>query len=746
MKQYIFLFLWFVTCTATAQRLKFRELFPLLIGFSTDRQKNELKEYLAFDLDHPNANLRLALIYESNYKKTDPLTDYAFVLANAEQAKIRYLKSKQLVDEHETKRNEDYYAPLFKMYDPKGKPAIQFQPISSKINGGYDSAILFLSKIPPIYKAFTKSVNFYDQSVRIFAGITEEFNTIEDVYLLYDESLESRFTQLKNNYDSSLYYLNKYIELIHEYPIHGHLQTYTIRPVITYRLDGLLTNINFLSDKIELWNYSTWAKQVIKKVNGEVTDMRNKLMISNEKLDETLAKISTSPISDYPPRYKVDKPLIFNLNNLDRQSAVLSLLEFKTFKQELEIQNRSKSLDTLFSIHNAEVVSALLYTNRKADTLIKEFKSRLTAAKVNKHHAFVTRFFGGLPGLDKYAISQQQNINESYVQFGQELRNNLVAINLTDLNFTNKEGQLKSGRFAVPLTIQPVASASLDQGLLITRFNRKNPDGSAYLGGIFKPDKKKNLIASFLARINPDGRIGWFKEISLPIDSTKVGDAHTYLGPIALTQEGCALLVHSVHVVRGEATNTFIYFNEKGEERMKIKLTGRSYPRFLLYEERSNSFALAFKGTEEKEKYNALESIEMLGINLLGEINWKSEGIQLTGTLSDVMSLSDGYLLTGNYFLLNDQNGTEFRTKISSGECSPYLIKLSTRGKLVFSKPMGTPNSFYLHRIIKINDMSIQLLGHPQTMEAGLTSLFTPTEKVLHIMTNRLGQTISTNY
>ena len=261
-----------------------------------------------------------------------------------------------------------------------------------------------------------------------------------------------------------------------------------------------------------------------------------------------------------------------------------------------------------------------------------------------------------------------------------------------------------------------------------------------------KPDKKKKIISSFLARINPDGKIGWFKEISLPIDSTKISDAHTYLGPIALTQEGCAMLVHSVHAVRGDAANTFIYFNEKGEERMKKKLIIKAYPRSLLYEERSNSFALVFKGIEEKEKYNVLESIEMLGINLLGEINWKSQSIQLTGTLSEVISVSDGYLLVGNYFVINDQNGTEFRTKISNGECSPYLIKLSTRGNLVFTKPIITPNSFYLHRLIKINDMSIQLLGHSQTMEAGLNNSFSSTEKLLHIMTNRLGQTISTNY
>ena len=45
------------------------------------------KEYLVEDLEHPNANFRLALVYEQNYKTADPLTQYAFAFnARASQA------------------------------------------------------------------------------------------------------------------------------------------------------------------------------------------------------------------------------------------------------------------------------------------------------------------------------------------------------------------------------------------------------------------------------------------------------------------------------------------------------------------------------------------------------------------------------------------------------------------------------------------------------------------------------------
>jgi hypothetical protein len=48
--------------------------------------------------------------------------------------------------------------------------------------------------------------------------------------------------------------------------------------------------------------------------------------------------------------------------------------------------------------------------------------------------------------------------------------------------------------------------------------------------------------------------------------------------------------------------------------------------------------------------------------------------------------------------------------------------------------------------VVKINDMSIQLLGNSETMESGVSGVLKPTEKFLHVMTNKFGQQISTNF
>jgi hypothetical protein len=744
MKKIFTLTLFLVALSVSAQRLKYRDLFVLLPGLSSEQQKTQLKEYLVEDLDHPNANFRLALIYENNYKNSDALTDYAYVMANAEQAKIRFFKSKQIVTEREVDRNNEYYAPIFKMFDAKGKPFVPYPIVSAKINNGLDSATLFLAKAPDIYKNFTKSVNHYDQATKIFAKISEEFSSPENLYLLYDDQVDKRFTQLKMNYDSSIFFLENYLKLIKEYPIQGHKQTYKVKAINTYRLDGLITRMNFLTNSIDLWDYGTWVDNVRKKVKTDVEDLRLKITKTNEKLDETLQKISVSTATNLPAPSKIDKQLVFNLNNLDRQSVVLSILEYKHFRQEWDILHRGKQLDTSLSVRNAEVFTNLIYANRKADTLLRELKLKITAPKVDKHRQFVVKNFGGQPGLEKYATNEQQYIATAFNEYGNELRTNLLGSAVADPVFTNKENSIKTTRGAVSLLLQTPTPELLEQGLFVTLFNKKNPDGSAYIAGIYK-EKKKSIVNSYLLRLNPDGKTAWIKDLSVSVDSAVVGDANTYLGPVVLTQEGCALVTRSVHTSRGDQINTFFYINEKGEERLRKKILENSFPRTMVYSEKSNAFILSLKGNTQEQNFSSIEAITTLSINVLGEVIWKKD-IQLTGTLVDLIPVIDGYLLAGNFLIMKDPKGAEVRTKVSSKECSPYVVKLSERGELITSQPFLTPGSFYLKRIVKVSDNSVNLLGYHETVDIGLSKVFSPGEKMLHIMTNRTGQLICSDY
>jgi hypothetical protein len=737
-------FLIILSVSAHAQRVKYRDLVITLPTLSVEQQKNQLKEYVTEDLDHPNANFRLALLYEYNYRTADPLTAFEFSMANAEQARNRFLKSGQLCDSREVERNNDYYAPIFKTFDERGRPAVPFATVSRKITGGYDSAGLFLDKMPAIYKAFTRSVNAYDQAVKVFALINLTYRSPEDLYMLYDKELDSQFTDLKSNYDTCIAALNQYLKLTQVYPLKSHQQTYQVKPIETYHLDGLITGLTFLTPTIELWDYGAWVDKTRKVVQTDIAELRKHLATTNEHLDETLRKISVASDTQMPPLTKIDKQVAFTLNNFDRLSVIQSLMDFKAFKEQWEIESRSKVLDTTLSSHNAAVYSSLIYANRKADTLLQQLKTRITPARMNKHKELIAKMYGGPAGLEKYARDQEQHVKETFNEYTQELRTNVAGL-AGDNSYTTKDNMLKSGKFTVPLLTALPTTEGLDQGLLFTQFNQKNSDGSAYVAGVYKPDKKKNLISTYLVRINPDGKVAWLKDFNLPVDSAAKDDANSQPGPIVLTQEGCAMIVRSVHTTRGDALNHFIYLNEKGEDKIRLRLKEKVFPRFLLYSEKSNQFVLTFKGNDLQQQFAAAENITTLGVNILGQEVWRKE-IPLKGTITDVINLADGYMLAGNFTEIKDTTGKEIRTKAGTSECNPYLVRLSERGDVMHITPVLSASSVYLTRLVKVNDTSINLIAFGEKLDSGLSKTFGESDKMIHVMSNRRGQVICTTY
>jgi hypothetical protein len=240
-----------VLSEAHAQRIKYKDLFPFLARMSMEEQKNALKEYISQDPDHPNANYRLALVYESNFKNADPLTQFQFAMANAEQAKIRFLKSKQLVDDREITKNNEYYSTGSGTLDAKGKPMIDFATVSKRMGNGMDSTSLFLEKIPPIYRSFTQSVNYYDHAVKIFSELNKEFLSLDDLFLYYNNDLDKQLLELKEDFDSARFFFDRYQQLTKAFPVAIHKQQYHVNAIVTYRLDGLITRMNFLTDDVE---------------------------------------------------------------------------------------------------------------------------------------------------------------------------------------------------------------------------------------------------------------------------------------------------------------------------------------------------------------------------------------------------------------------------------------------------------------------------------------------------------------
>jgi hypothetical protein len=707
---YVFAFCILASLTVAGQKHRYKDIAPALDTTTTSEQMMSLRAYLLDDPDQPNANFRLALLHYNTFRKADPLLEYKKAIAHAKQAILLFTKAKVIVTASDVKGDNEYYAPLFKTVDSKGKPFVEFTLVQQKMITAMDSAQRFVEKMPPIYKAFTRSVRQYDQAVKTFAAINTDYKTLEDIYMLFDASLDQRLDLLKNSYDSAIVYFNNYQSLIADYPLKKYNQKSHVRSISVYRMDGLLTALSFLTPDVEFWNYSEWVEGVRKAHRDQIVPLKDKIASTELKVNESLTRIPANTVSPVEELAKVSKDLIFQLNNYDKNSLALALLEYKAFKQGWLLKQKSIATDTALD-SRLQLYSNLIQLNRGADTLITHVKNAATDINVKKHQAFLEKYYSGANGLKTFIDIETALIENSFKDYRETLQTNLRRYN------PNPEGTnkfVKINNFNVPLFIDKKSVDQLDNMSMLTQRIARLPDGSVYVSGVHKMNKKtNNNLTVFVTRLNADGKPAWLKELNFSPDSLATLDASNYVGDMVTTQEGCALVVTSARQTSGPRVNNFVFLNDKGEIK-SIRLKDAATARKMVYQESSNSFVVVFKGSAEKQQYQVEEPLAISSINVLGDLLWRQD-IALTGTFQDLIPVRDGYVVTGNYGVMKDQNGREVRTKIAQGQSNPFLIKINLKGDRILTLPLTSDRSIVIDKVVKVNDGSINLLGFEGT-------------------------------
>ncbi len=681
---------------------KYKDIYPTLVQSSDDEALSILKAYMVNDLDHPNSNFRLALIYERRYKACNPITQYERAIANANEAKLRFTKSAAVINEKEVSKNTGYYADFANGFDGKGRPIVDFSFVNKKIREGYDSAKLFTDKMPEIYEYFTKSVNFHDKAIKLFNEINGNFTSRDRLLLMYNDDLKSKLEALKLNYDSSIVNLDKYLAAGKLYDPNKFDQSYTIKEIDTYRLQGLLTSPNFLIKDIEIWNYKKWADNAIAEVNKDISALRKDLEQAEIALNASLKRMNPMAYNpDFVP-YNVDNKLIFNLIKYDNESLPVALLRYKQFKQSLIGQlGLVNNRDTTGAINSYLIqLGDLIYKAKDADSLLQIAKRRIDKENIAKYPLFFQTYYNGESGLNLLINNEKKMANEALDKGVSQMFQNLIS---PDKTLGTEYFNYRS--IKIPTAAKYINPDSLDAALHTTQIVA-NTDGSHYLVGLNKSNRKPNHVNVFIAKADDKNKVTWYKEF--PFSEDKVDPTINLIGGVATTPEGCAILVRSRN--SSGFINRLFYISENGEEIFNKEIETSLYPRKMQYVENTNAFVLAYKGVSKEQNIKEKEKLETLSINILGDVLWTNT-FEYAGNFVDLINVDKGFMVIGNYSEIKDASGNVYRTKVNTGQTNAFAAKFNTTGKLAAVKVMESTSSYYVNSVVKVNDKIINLLG-----------------------------------
>lgn len=670
-----------------AQNVKYKDIAPIIESTSEEYAFNVLKEFLITNLDHPAANLRIADFYINQARNTDPLIEFTKKQALAKQAQQKLFKANILIDEKEVKKNDAYY-----IWIATRNQSVQpeYEMVRQYIEEEKAEVNKILNSLPSVYNDFTNSVAYYDEAVKEFMEISNTYTSLKNLYFLYDQQLDKKFTHLKSNYDSSLWYFEQYKSKIDTFPLKGYHQNLRIKPINVYRYDGLVSQVNFLKNDVEIWNYAKWVDTVRNVINGEVTDVRKLLNTNEERQDKALESLSNSGNVQDAEVVPVDKSILFNLLRYDYSNPIVSLLKYKESKQRYLIEKaKSTYYDTAqISIERKLIYyNGMLYNIKDSDSLIVQFNNRYDPERMKKYTSFLSTYYGGIDGSTNYMNNEKSVLDKEIVAYGSLLKKGVESIKQIDSIGTT----VRYKSVQVPLFIDQPDSLKLTQGALYTTHIIEAPDGGFYVAGVYIPDKKTENRKAYVSKLTEKKSVKWFHQYDVEIDSAGV-DSNNSIEALTLTNEGIAILINSKQIEKPVRAITFIHVLLDGTTKIAKRLDLDLFPRELLFDEKQNGFVACLSGNLPSVDNNRQNKLTLIKINSLGEQVWTYTDIEPSGFIG-LVKTHEGFLIARN------KNNT-----------STVLTTVDNEGGKTNERTLSLANAS-INRIYKLNDASIHLLG-----------------------------------
>ncbi|ADR21013.1 hypothetical protein MATR_13570 [Marivirga tractuosa] len=563
------------------------DINPYFLGDSADLVFPILYDFFKYNNDHPATNIQLALIFEERYRNAHPIADYESAIANAERAELLFGRSRDLIDDRETRRNAWYYPNFTNEFKRNGKPEVEFDSVKLVFQQGLKDADSFLTHMPSIHQNFMKMVEQYDLASKNFVRINGDYNSLKDVYLLFDDELESRFDLVKSSYDSTLYYFKKYKEAAMAYPPFDLDQKISINPIKTYRLDGLVIQTDFLVDDIGLWDYGTWVDQVKKVISTEINLLRTDIEKIEKKLDDSFAKMENWVPNDSINLDPIERKSIYKIRRYDLNSPVANVFQYKDDK--LDLINEQKSLSVYDTAQDISFQVKLYTINRvfqqtiSLENDLRKYNSEIPNSNLNKNKEFYQKYYGGMEGIKAYFESEEKELlnirSESAKKLKRQIVDHLEEPYLQEIPIYRGVG--------FEWQMPGLEYDSLEKNIAFINYSAKNVNDLEYFSGFyFDPDSVSQ--AFYGAKMG--SKVRWYNAVPSFYGNGKVWQK---VKDINVAGGGdLNFLVYESHADSLDFTNRILVSDESGEIKNEIEVHTQEQP-VELTSLRNSNFQLA---------------------------------------------------------------------------------------------------------------------------------------------------------
>jgi len=681
----------------TAQELKYEELYRVLPSLQPQQAFNRLFAYQNQDPHFANTYIQLGSCSEKVFRSVDPIRNYDMSMYWVSNALLYYGLFPVYAKDNEARSNREYYANIL---IPSAEKKVQTEDILAYIKARTQVCKNYQDSLQLVFSALTKSKDSYNKCIEIYSDINNRYSSYNEALLKANPAFNALLDSLKANINRCRSNFDSYKKLTKTFPLQGYNQTYTLKPIETFRLDGI-TNSDFLLNRIVLWDFNKWTEDFSALYTNDIIALRTEIATIWKTFESTKSKIQNTPIfQDTLPI--IDERFLFRLGKYDGNSLVRDMVDYLAARQDYLVLQKSP-VNSAKDSATAELGKKFRYYYKLsqqqtlANFKLATFEVAINTEKVERFHDFFNDTFNGEAGVKLFA--QKEGI-QMKMDFDNGLEN-LIQYLENEKAFALNQGYCSGGKgVEIPLFVAADTLQDQTKPGYTTTFVSYEKGIPNYVCGKLK--RANGKIVGFVAKVDQGKKISWVKEVTAK-GIKEIGNDHASL--VQGFSGGCVAMVTRI---TGDAQfNSLIRFNDKGQELLNKPMIQQT-PAFLRFDEIAQEYIMIFGQTSISAE-SKFDSFTFCKADSMGTLK-VNEVIPVSGNPINLVKSSGKYILFANYTGFT-QAGI---TTTPQGGWGHLVLQLSLDGKVLKTYSVADNSNLLIGRVFPISTEEYSLIGREQ--------------------------------
>ncbi|MEQ9467317.1 MAG: hypothetical protein RLN88_07885 [Ekhidna sp.] len=398
-----------ISIGAQAQKIKYKDLFPLLSAKKYDEAGPQLIQFLSDpkNAEEANANLQMGMWLEDRFLKYDVVADSSLVYQVGDSAVFFLEKAKGLIDEKELKKQDEYYQAFFRRDLRTGEFGIKVSDVHLDIEKKVEGIEKRIADVKEMHRRVVKVENNQKAAMDKYRDITTKFTAYNNMLIGADQEIQAMLADIESNGRKGVENAKGVQELAEKLGSDKYREEVNLKSIEQFGVDGMNAS-NIRSGVIEIWNFEEWARDAQSEIIGGVALFKTMVNKYAEEIRTKKEQVKNS--QDVEVGYFPDD-LQQQFNKYDPESTVEKLLKIEMYEaritKQVDIQLNPALTDSSLIGPQLEIFSAAYEDAKNMNVLVESITSDDLETAKKKYKDYIESFFKKYVTASKYVQDMQ---------------------------------------------------------------------------------------------------------------------------------------------------------------------------------------------------------------------------------------------------------------------------------------------------------------------------------------------------